>query len=61
MSKAPPRPGCPVCHALNSRCPSCTRKRRNALAREARRTRDEVYSSLGMRKVRGAMGGTYYE
>lgn len=34
------------------------RSRRQRLARKAK---DEVYASSGMTKVRGALGGTYYE
>lgn len=30
-------------------------------ARELRRARRDVYESLGMRRVRGALGGVYYE
>jgi hypothetical protein len=34
---------------------------KKAKARAARRARDEAYRSCGMVKVRGAMGGTYWE
>lgn len=33
----------------------------NARAARRRRERDQVYKGLGMQKVKGAMGGTYYE
>lgn len=33
------------------------RKKRN----DARKARDDAYRSCGMVKVRGALGGTYYE
>lgn len=33
------------------------RRRQN----EARRLRDQVYRDLGMKKVRGGLGGVYYE
>lgn len=33
------------------------RKKRNA----ARKAVDDAYKSCGMKKVRGALGGTYYE
>jgi uncharacterized Zn finger protein (UPF0148 family) len=50
----------------DNRCPSCEREEgkktaRNARARAARRDRAEVMESLGLVKVRGAMGGTYWE
>lgn len=32
-----------------------------AKANVARRVKDQIYKDLGMTKVRGAMGGTYYE
>ena len=34
---------------------------RNRRARETRRMRDAAYRSVGMVKVRGNLGGTYYE
>ena len=34
---------------------------RNHNAAIARRTRDSVYRDLGLIKVKGALGGTYYE
>ena len=37
------------------------RIRKNALARKRRKERDDVMKSLGLKKVRGAMGGTYWE
>jgi hypothetical protein len=37
------------------------RKVRNARARIARKARSEALDSIGVKKVRGAMGGTYYE
>jgi predicted RNA-binding Zn-ribbon protein involved in translation (DUF1610 family) len=49
-------------HVLNSGrrvCRACMNKRivRNAKARTMR----QVYSDLGMHRVRGALGGIYYE
>ena len=38
-----------------------TRLARNKRSREARRNRDGVMRDMGMKKVRGALGGTYYE
>lgn len=45
-----------------NRCPKCedgATKRKEAAKR--RKERDDVMRSLGMKKVRGAMGGTYWE
>lgn len=39
----------------------CKKWLRNARARRNRRTRDDAMRSLGLIKVKGAMGGTYYE
>lgn len=39
----------------------CGRCRANALARARRHDRDEAMASIGMVKVHGALGGTYYE
>lgn len=36
-------------------------RKRRAKRRARRRERDEVLRSLGLVKVRGAMGGTYWE
>lgn len=43
--------------ALKNSALARTRKR----ARERRRGRDEAMRSLGLKKVRGALGGTYWE
>ena len=37
------------------------RRRSNKRARIARRSRDDAMRSIGMVKVRGALGGTYWE
>ena len=37
------------------------RKAKNRKRAEARRARDSMMKSLGMVKVRGALGGTYWE
>jgi uncharacterized Zn finger protein (UPF0148 family) len=37
------------------------RQRRNLRARERRREREAVLRSLGLVKVKGALGGTYWE
>ena len=39
----------------------CGRCRTNALTRARRHDRDAAMASIGMIKVTGAMGGTYYE
>lgn len=48
----------------DNRCPSCDEARSKAKresARLRRRERDNAMRSLGLVKVRGAMGGTYWE
>jgi uncharacterized Zn finger protein (UPF0148 family) len=47
-------------------CPGCERdeengKAANAKKRAARKARENVMRDLGLRKVRGALGGTYWE
>jgi hypothetical protein len=42
-------------------CPQCAARRKTRASNAARTMRDEVYKSFGMVKVRGALGGTYYE
>jgi hypothetical protein len=42
-------------------CAKCKRFKRNAKARENRKARDEAMRSCGLVKVRGALGGTYWE
>ncbi len=46
-----------------NRCESCEVKvvNRRAKANAARRTREAVLRSVGLVKVRGALGGTYWE
>ena len=51
--------GCPYDRGI--RCEGCKRRRRNARQRLNRRWRDQAMRDLGLVKVRGAMGGTYYE
>ena len=41
--------------------PECKRQRRNKKQRELRRERDDLMASLGLKRVRGALGGVYYE
>ncbi len=48
-----------------NRCQACelneVNKARKARAKAQRQARDEAMRSLGLVKVRGAMGGTYWE
>lgn len=52
--------GCP-CNLVWSRCDACKRQTRNAKARRARKAREAALRSCGLVKVRGALGGTYWE
>ena len=47
---------CPACEHAESK-----RELRNRRGQENRRARDSALRSLGLVKVRGAMGGTYWE
>lgn len=47
---------CQTCQ--DKSCKECQRKERRRKAAKARR---QVYESLGMVRVRGALGGVYYE
>jgi uncharacterized Zn finger protein (UPF0148 family) len=45
-------------------CPACQKKvykKRAKARRELRRLRDQAMRDIGLVKVRGAMGGTYWE
>ncbi len=45
-----------------NRCPSCeNRSKRNKRAIEQRRAKHEALTSLGLIRVRGKLGGIYYE
>jgi hypothetical protein len=44
-----------------STCTECAKRRRTQRANRRSRERDGVMRDLGMTKVRGALGGTYYE
>ena len=49
---------CPTCDADDAdRLSKANRAERNRIRRE----RDQAYRDCGMVKVRGALGGTYYE
>ena len=49
------------CPASKIDCEACARCERNERARDNRRGRDEAYRSCGLVKVRGSLGGTYWE
>ena len=42
-------------------CEETRSKARRARARANRKAREDVYASLGLTKVRGALGGVYWE
>jgi uncharacterized Zn finger protein (UPF0148 family) len=42
-------------------CPTCAQDRRRARARANRREQKMVYESLGLQRVKGSLGGTYWE
>lgn len=42
-------------------CEECENERKKAKRRAARKAKDEVMRSLGLVKVKGALGGTYWE
>ena len=50
--------GCPC---LVSPCDTCKRRKRNARARRNRQARESSLRSCGLVKVRGALGGIYWE
>lgn len=50
---------CKVCQ--DGSCKACKARKRRQRANEARKARDEAMRSLGLKKVRGARGGTYWE
>jgi len=46
----------------DNKCSVCdTKSRKSAKARNARKERDSIMRSMGLVKVKGAMGGTYWE
>lgn len=45
----------------NGSCKACLAFKRRKRAHEARKAKDAAMRSLGLTKVRGAMGGTYWE
>ena len=44
-----------------NKCIPCERGRKRKAAAVARRERDQIMADLGLVKVRGAMGGVYWE
>jgi len=48
---------CDTCEQLMD----ARKKAKLAKRRQARKERDEVLRSVGLKKVRGALGGTYWE
>lgn len=44
----------------DNRCRKCHNSK-NKGARERRKERDEIMESMGLKKVKGALGGTYWE
>lgn len=45
----------------NPDCPECAARRRTRKATAGRQAREEAYKSAGLVKVRGALGGVYWE
>lgn len=46
---------------LDSKCPECMARRRTNNNRLYRQAREDAYRSLGLVKVKGLLGGTYWE
>ena len=44
-----------------STCPVCKARKATRARNEAARAKHDAYTSAGMKRVKGAMGGTYYE
>jgi len=51
---------CPTCEDIMDRKDKLAKRKRN-LARAKRRARADVMKSCGLTRVRGALGGTYWE
>lgn len=45
----------------NPDCPECAARRKTRMATKNRNWKDEAYKAVGMKKVKGALGGTYWE
>ena len=46
---------------LEAGCKACLERKRTHDKQEAAKARDEAYRSLGLVKVKGDLGGTYWE
>ena len=46
---------------LERKCPECIARRKTYRANQRRQDRDEAMKILGLVKVKGALGGTYWE
>lgn len=53
--------GCQLVRVGATICPACRTKLRRARARAQRKANHEAMLSLGLVRVRGALGGVYYE
>jgi len=42
-------------------CLDCGKKKRASIANANRKEREQCYKDLGLKKVKGALGGTYWE
>jgi DNA-directed RNA polymerase subunit RPC12/RpoP len=42
-------------------CPECAARRLTKERNKAARVRHSIYTDLGMHRVKGSLGGTYYE
>jgi hypothetical protein len=51
----------PEARAERETCPECAARRRTLRAARSARARRQAYADLGMVRVRGSLGGTYYE
>ena len=55
-----------MCKCGSVECDECEKraeraKERNKRARDNRKAKDEALESIGLTKVKGALGGTYWE
>lgn len=42
-------------------CPACAQRRKTIRKQTAAKRKDDALRSLGLKKVKGALGGTYWE
>lgn len=45
----------------DNRCQDCENNKKRAAAKAKRKAREDAYRSCGLVKVKGALGGTYWE